>query len=103
MVFKRSNFFLSTKGQTTVEYIMLIAVVISLVAFVARSKIFTDYFGEEGEFSETFRSQFEYTYRHGLNGRKPYQPFDYSRSNHETYARPGGGASRFFGHAEAYP
>lgn len=102
MVFKRSNRFLNDKGQTAVEYIMLIAVVITLVSFVFKSKIFKDYFGEEGQFAEVFRTQFEYTYRHGLNGRKAHQDFNYSNYNHETFASPGGG-SRFFGHNEAYP
>lgn len=101
MVFKRSYLFLNAKGQTAVEYIMLIAVVITLVTFVARSRIFQEYFGEEGQFAEVFRTQFEYTYRHGRNGRGAYSAPNYNDYNHDTYKSSS--SSRFFGHIEAYP
>lgn len=102
MVFKRKNLFLKNeKGQTAVEYIMLTAVVITLVTFVVRSKIFTQYFGEDGQFAEVFRTQFEYTYRHARSGREAYKAQNYNDYDHDSYRSSG--RSRFFGHVEEYP
>lgn len=90
-------------GQSTVEYILLISVIASLVFTIMKSEGFQNIFGEEGTFSEQFRKETEFSYRHGLGG-KAFLPetIDYN-TRHDTYLPVGGGNTRFFGAKEGYP
>lgn len=91
------NFFLNSKAQSVVEYLFLMAVVVFIAMSFFRSAAFQNYFGEKGKFFETYRKQWEYSYRHGLpkgsTGDDLY---------HATYS-PGPGESRFFSGRGAYP
>lgn len=88
---------INEKGQSTVEYILLFAVVISLATFVFKSKAFNDLFGKEGQFADVYKRELEYSYRHGRYGRELFQPPNYKSGRHDSYNK------RFFGSRDAYP
>lgn len=94
------NIFLDEKGQTSVEYILLIAVIVVIATSVFKSSGFQQLFGAEGLFAKTYREEVEYSYRHTLGGRKAFSEPNYSGSNHDSYK--GGGQTRFFGAVEKY-
>ncbi len=85
------------KGQSTVEYILLFAVIASLASFVFKSSVFLDLFGDNGTFGNVYKRKVEYSYRHGLDGSTPFTAPNYSGGDHDTYK------GRFFGPVEAYP
>ena len=84
------------RGQTAVEYILLVAVIAGLVFTVLKSDEFKAIFGKEGKFGTVFRSEVEYSYRHARGGRGFYSAPDYSNS-HDSYS------GRFFSAKDAYP
>ncbi len=89
-------------GQSMVEYILLVAVIVSLISVVVNSDAFQGTFGEDGKFSKTYKAELEYSYRHGLRGRIEYQIPNYLNRNHDTFFKSGVG-TRFFTSAVAYP
>ena len=91
------------KGQTVVEYILLLAVVLSLVVTFYNSKAFQRIFGEQGQLGESIKNNSEFGYRHafprgsdGLN-----QP-DYPGISHPSYYDAKNGTTRFFGPRDPY-
>ncbi|MAX67445.1 MAG: hypothetical protein QF441_12140 [Bacteriovoracaceae bacterium] len=84
-------------GQSTVEYLLLFAVVATLAAFIFKSNAFDKIFGKNGQFANAYKNELEYTYRHGLYGRTPYTKPNYKSSKHDSYN------GRFFGAADPYP
>lgn len=91
------------KGQTLVEYMLLLSVVAMIVLTFYKSKLFQKYFGNRGLIGQTIKTRSEFAYRHGYMGTEDTFPKG-SRdgANHPTYADPAGG-SRFFGPKEKYP
>lgn len=90
-------------GQSMVEYIMLVAVVMTLAGTFFRSELFTQFFGDDGEFAKTYKNKMEYSYRHGLPlpvGTTP-PTFNPASTQHDTYFKSGD--TRFFGAKEKYP
>ena len=106
MGINRNRFFQSFKidqsGQSTVEYIMLFAMIAILLTTVYNSDAIKKIFGKEGTFAKTYKEEIEFSYRHAHRGRKPFQQPNYSNNSHSSYSR-GGGSSRFFGAVNAYP
>lgn len=100
---KIENILLNEKGQSVVEYIMLLAV-ISLITFsVINSGKFKDFMGEDSAFFAGLRSQIGYSYRHGyLNSEADRSDANYS-GPHETYYNIDDGQTRFFSGGEQYP
>lgn len=101
LVFKKQFLKHSESGQTTVEYILLLAVVLVASMTVFKSDAFQRIFGKNGKFSKTFRSEMEYSYRHSLRGRKVFTQPTYG-GQHESYIWRGT-STRFFGAKEVYP
>lgn len=96
----------SEKGQTVVEYILLLVVAVSLVLTVYRSQAFKRIFGEQGLLGQQIKSQSEYSYRHA--GPRSAVTVDVPRDNkdgasHPSYTDPAVGGTRFFGPKTAYP
>lgn len=96
----------SQKGQTVVEYILLLSVAISLVLTLYKSQAFRRLFGEQGMLGQQMKSQSEFAYRHAYSMNRP--PSDVSRDNkdgssHPSYADENSGGTRFFGPKRAYP
>jgi hypothetical protein len=91
------------KGQTLVEYMLLLSVVAMIVLTFYKSKLFQKYFGNRGLIGQTIKTRSEFAYRHGYMGTEDTFPKG-SRNggSHPTYADPAGG-SRFFGPKERYP
>ena len=52
-----------------------------------------DYFGENGTFVTNFKSELEYSYRHGIRGRAK-NIINYNSPNHDSYRK--NGDTRFF-------
>ena len=88
---------MNQKGQSTVEYILLFAVVASIAFTIFNGLGFSRIFGPNGEVATTYRNQLEFSYRHGFarNG-SPGEP-DYANGDHESYER------RFFIASDPYP
>ncbi|MFZ4713090.1 MAG: hypothetical protein ACOYL6_05245 [Bacteriovoracaceae bacterium] len=87
------------KGQSTVEYILLLTVVATVVMSVFKSKLFMENFGKDGKILVQYKKQFEFAYRNGF----PYDGKDYDYDNlHPSYS-VGAGESHFFVPQEAYP
>ena len=91
-------------GQSTVEYILLLAVVVSLVITILNSDIVKSYIGKDSQVMANMRKNLEYSYRHGLGraGSTEEDNFDYS-GNHNTYYNNQVGKTHFFGLKEEYP
>jgi hypothetical protein len=91
------------KGQTLVEYMLLLSVVAMIVLTFYRSKLFQKYFGNRGLIGQTIKTKSEFAYRHGYMGTVDSFPKGSREgSAHPTYADPNGG-SRFFGPKDPYP
>lgn len=89
-------------GQSTVEYVLLFAVVTVLVMTIFKSDKFKELFGDNGKFSDVYRRELEFSYRHGLSGRKPFETPNYIGGEHESF-KGENGSSRFFGAKDGYP
>ncbi len=95
------------KGQTVVEYILLLSVAVSLALTVYNSQAFKRIFGEQGKLGLQIKSQNEYSYRHAGPKANP-DVVDIPRDNkdgaaHPSYADLNEGKTRFFGPKTAYP
>lgn len=95
----------SERGQTVVEYILLIVVAISLVLTIYNSATFKKLFGEQGLLGKQVKSQTEFAYRHAYSRNMP--AVDVPRDNkdgsiHPSYADENAGGTRFFGPKRAY-
>ena len=95
---------LGQRGQSTVEYLLLTAVVISIAYTIINSQRFRDLLGNEGRFVRDMRAETEWNYRHGLRGRAtgPVQ-VRYPPGLHPTYYNSGRGASHFIAPVDPYP
>jgi Flp pilus assembly pilin Flp len=93
------------RGQTLVEYILLLTVAISLVLTFFNSQLFKKYFGTGGEIGQMVKEENEFGYRHGyLKGRPPGgEPLSYNGFDHPSYYNSQAGETRFFGPKENYP
>jgi len=97
------------RGQTTIEYILLLAVIFSLVVTFYNSQAYKRLFGTKGQLGKKIKTQSEFTYRHAF-----YDPAsdqtgtaDLPENNkdiklHPSYVEAGVG-TRFFGAKDAYP
>lgn len=96
----------SQRGQTVVEYILLLAVSVSLVITFYKSATFKSLFGEQGAVGQVYKAESEWGYRHAfLAGPKtgatstPYT----SANEHPSYYNSSEGKTRFFGPNDPYP
>lgn len=87
-----------------VEYILLLAVAVSLVLTFYNSRAFQRLFGEQGEVAKNIKSESEFSYRHGfVSGRNETDsPVARDITQHQSYANPSTGDTRFFGPEEPY-
>lgn len=98
----------SQRGQTAVEYILLLAVAVSLVLTFYRSEAFKKLFGPQGQIGNKIKSQSEFAYRHAFSASGPgrSRPADPSRTNRDIKVHPsyadGTGETRFFGPKNTY-
>ena len=96
---------MKNSGQSTVEYILLFAVIASLSMAVLRGRWMSDLLGPEGSFIEVYRRLTEYTYRHGRFGITETTPPAAAINGgtlHESYHNAEQSSSRFFGPLNPY-
>ena len=91
--------FLDERGQSTIEYVLLLAVVVALASTVFKSKLFQEVFGRDSDFMAALIVRMEYAYRHGRMGDEDNRNYQ----QHPTFYNKEEGKSRFFAPAEAYP
>jgi hypothetical protein len=101
LVFAKQFYLIKDRGQSTVEYILLLAVIVFVVNAVFQSNLFKDFFGTNGKFAKSFRAETEFSYRHTLRGREFYSTPNYN-GTHKSYIHQGA-TTRFFGAMDAYP
>lgn len=97
-------------GQSTVEYVLLLATVMFIVGLVMRSPLFAELLGEDSRFFANLKKRMEHSYRYTHipidrvipddSGRDD-SPYGNVRS-HTSYAADDG-SSRFAGNTTPYP
>ena len=88
---------LNNKGQSTIEYVLLLVVFVSLATTVFKSQAFQDLFGENSTFFATVKNRVQFTYRHGIEGEKEDDNFDYGDAkSHFSYFNEEDNKTRFF-------
>lgn len=92
---------LNQRGQSVVEYILLLAVITSLAFTVYSNPKFKQFFGERG-FFEAMRGRIGFAYRYGYEGNDPADEFQYNSNKHKTYLNEETNLSRFFSPVEEY-
>lgn len=96
----------SEKGQTLVEYILLIVVALSLAMTFYNSEIFKRLFGPQGELGKKIKHQNEFSYRHAyFPGENDQDPPKNTRegATHPSYYNQQANETRFFGPLTSYP
>lgn len=92
------------QGQTMVEYMLLLAVVVSLVMTFYNSQLYKRLFGKQGELVKGVKEESEFNYRQALpRSTTSVQPAAGERdiTQHPSYRSQGD--TRFFGPRDAYP
>jgi Flp pilus assembly pilin Flp len=91
------------KGQSAVEYILLLAVLAALTFSVLRSPLFKDLLGPNSSFFRALAGRVQFSYRHGFEGSSAEgDSFNYSDPKHKTYWNDEENISRFFLNSQAY-
>jgi len=94
------------QGQTMVEYILLLAVAVSLVMTFYNSEAFRRLFGTQGTFGVQLKATSQFAYRHAYLP-KPEEAVDVDRNHKEGASHPSyldvkNGGTRFFGPKDPY-
>ncbi|WP_196801756.1 hypothetical protein [Bacteriovorax sp. BSW11_IV] len=87
-------------GQSTVEYILLLSVLVTLGMTIFRSQPFLKLFGPNSQVFDILRRKVEYSYRHGVDGVN-LNVNGYAGA-HDTYDLESG-EKRFFTPIKTYP
>lgn len=99
-MFKAKAVLKNESGQSTVEYILLLSVLVTIGTTVFNSQPFLKLFGPDSQVFDILRRKVEYSYRYGSDG------IDVDSSNysgdHKTYVLESG-EGRFFTPIETYP
>lgn len=92
------------QGQTVVEYILLLAVAMSLIVTFYRSATFQRMFGTQGELGRLYKLDSEWGYRHAsMTGRvtETNEPKS-SAEDHASYYNTLKSETHFFGPSDPY-
>jgi hypothetical protein len=93
------------KGQSMLEYILLMAVMTTIGMTLFKSKVFTDFMGPNSVFFDELRSRYAFTYRYGsppTGNEDPTEGNSYS-NKHEAYFNGSTNETRFFTPVDTYP
>ena len=90
------------KGQSTIEYILLLAVVMLMISVVFKSPLFSDLLGKDSSFFKILKDRMEFSYRYTHAGAREDSGLENisSAAQHESYAK--NSKSRFAGATSAY-
>ena len=92
------------RGQTMVEYILLLAVVVSVVYTFMNSNAYKKLFGSAGSFGKIAKTQTEAAYRYStMKVNSELSRDNRDGSIHPSYHDENAGGTRFFGPKVAYP
>lgn len=93
------------RGQTMVEYMLLLAVAVSLFVTFYHSQTFRRLFGSTGAIGKKIKNENEFAYRHAFTKNRPPNPYPVTRdgSKHPSYFNGETGQTRFFGPKDPYP
>ena len=95
------------QGQTLVEYILLLAVAVSLVLTFYNSEAFRRLFGSQGTFGVKLKNGSQFSYRHAYLPANPADIVDVEKNNkegaiHPSYLDTKNSGTRFFGPKDPY-
>ena len=104
---QNTNFLKNAKGQSLVEYILLLVVISSLGYSMYNTKRFKDFIGGNQGLFLTMRKGIAYSYRYGREYNRDIDydekmNFEYKTNQHDTYFNKEQGNSRFFTGINAY-
>jgi hypothetical protein len=90
----KAHFLKADTGQSSVEYILLLVVLVVVGLTLFKSRAFTDFFGPNSAFFQQLKDKHEFTYRHTVSGKNTE---DNSNLNnfHESYIDTNRNATRF--------
>ncbi len=92
------------QGQTLVEYMLLLAVVVSLVLTFYNSQLYKRLFGNKGELVKGVKEESEFNYRQALpRTKEANQPAAGERDVTLFPSYRSQGDTRFFGPKDPYP
>jgi hypothetical protein len=100
----KTKFFLLKKdsGQSTIEYVLLLAVVLTFMTTIWNSKIYKDFMGEDSEFFNGIAKRIEVNYQYSVNVPTGTTSPNPPALHHPSFST--GSDSRFFTYKEAaYP
>jgi hypothetical protein len=98
----RNARFLSASGQSTVEYILLLAVVVSLIFLVVNSDRFRDLMGEGGTFATRIKGEMEWNYRFATPGNEEFSTINYPGAQNPSYFNTTRNGTHFIGPINPY-
>ena len=98
----RNVHILGNRGQSTVEYILLLAVVISLIVTITNMPRFKALLGEGGSFAVAMKNEMEWNYRFASQGREPFSTITYPNAFHPSYYNSAKGSTHFIGPVDPY-
>ena len=99
---------INENGQSLVEYVLMLFVIVAIVSTLTQSKVFKSMFGEDSEFFNAMRGYIEYTYQHGSFEKKG-RTYNYTDNSleHGTYVnenpKKGSKSTHFFIPLDKYP
>jgi Flp pilus assembly pilin Flp len=99
------NFKNDQRGQTVVEYILLLSVAASLFLTFYNSETFKKLFGTQGQLGQQIKAQAEFSYRHAYLRNRPATDIPMGIRDpgaHPSYADQANGGTRFFGPKSPY-
>ena len=106
-VFQIHKIIKNKKGQSTVEYILLLGLLSSLVFVVFKNSKFKTLFQSDAGLFSTMRKGMSYTYRFGREYRDSAEydnafSFEYTNGQHPLYFNKEANTSRFFSGTTVY-
>jgi hypothetical protein len=99
----RNNIILNKRGQSTVEYILLLAVVISLIYVVINSVRFKELMGQGGTLGTNMRLEAEWNYRFAKPRNGLTTTWSGVTADHPSYWNSTRSATHFIGPLKPYP
>lgn len=99
----RFTIVLNKRGQSTVEYILLLSVVVSLIYVVINSTRFKELMGEGGTLGTNMRLESEWHYRFAKPRNGLTTTWSGTSADHPSYWNSARGATHFIGPLQPYP
>jgi Flp pilus assembly pilin Flp len=104
---QNNKFLGNSRGQSAVEYILLLAVIASLTFGVLKNKKFKDFMNGKSGLFVALKDGMEYSFRYGRELNSDIDSdqaanFSYQTNKHDLYYNPTANQSHFFSGADKY-